>query len=316
MTPASDDAGGAAPADAATDSTTAAGTTDELPPDVPGEARFVEANGRRFHVVEAGPDDGDLLLLLHGFPEFWYGWHHQIRPLANAGYHVVVPDQRGYNRSEKPAEVSNYRMEYLAADVLGFVDAYGAETAALVGHDWGGVVGWWVAIHHPDRLSEFVAVNAPHPTVTRDTLRGDPEQLLRSSYAMFFQLPVLPEAASRALNWRLPTRMMRESAMPGTFSAADFDRYRAAWSRPGAFTAMLNWYRAAARERARPETRRVTVPTRVIWGSGDQFLKRRMAHDSLAYCVDGRFSLVDEATHWVQHEQPVTVTDLILDELD
>ncbi len=208
-----------------------------------------------------------------------------------------------------------YDLGALAADVTGFIDAYGRETAALVGHDSGGVVGWWVAIHHPERLSAFVAANAPHPTVIRDTLRSDPEQLLKSSYAAFFPLPALPEVVSRALNWRLPTRMMRASAMPGTFSTADFDRYRAAWSRPGAFTAMLNWYRAAARERPKPNSPRVSVPTRIIWGTGDGFLKTRMAHDSLAYCADGRFSHVDEATHRVQHEQPVAVADLILDEL-
>ena len=311
MTPASDDAGGAPDAEAGADM-----RTDDLPPDVPGEARFVEANGRRFHAVEAGPAAGDLLLLLHGFPEFWYGWRHQIRPLADAGYHVVVPDQRGYNRSEKPEAVGAYGIESLAADVLGLVDAYGHETAALVGHDWGGIVGWWVALHHPERLSAFVAANAPHPTVARDRLRSDPEQLLRSSYAAFFQLPVLPEALSRAFDWRLTVRGMRESAMPGTFTAVDFDRYRAAWSRPGAFTAMLNWYRAAARQRPRPATPHVSVPTRVVWGVGDQFLKQQLAHDSLAYCEDGRFSHVDEATHWVQHEQPVKVADLILDELE
>lgn len=290
-------------------------TTDDLPPDAPAESRFLDANGRRFHVVEAGPADGDLLLLLHGFPEFWYGWRHQIRPLANAGYRVVVPDQRGYNHSEKPDRVREYGIERLAADAVGLIDASDRETAALVGHDWGGVVGWWVAIHHPERLSGFVAVNAPHPTVVRNALFGDPEQLLRSSYAAFFQLPAVPEAVSRALNWRLPVRSMRESAMPGAFSAGDFDRYRAAWSRPGAFTAMLNWYRAAARQRPRPDSSRVTVPTRVVWGVGDQFLKRRMAHDSADHCTDGRVSLVNQATHWVQHERPGTVADLILDEL-
>ncbi|QLG61497.1 alpha/beta fold hydrolase [Halorarum salinum] len=313
MSPASDEAG-VDPSDP-DGAGVAVDATDDLPPEVPGEARYVEANGRRFHVVEAGPADGDLVLLLHGFPEFWYGWRHQIRPLAEAGYRVVVPDQRGYNRSEKPEAVRDYRIEHLTADVLGFIDAHGRETAALVGHDWGGVVGWWVALRHPERLSTFVAANAPHPTVFRETLRSDPEQLLRSSYAAFFQLPVLPERASRALNWRLPTWLMRESSMPGTFSAADFDRYRAAWSRPGAFTAMLNWYRAAARERPRPSDPEVTVPTRIVWGAGDRFLRRLMAHDSLSYCVDGRFSHVDEATHWVQHEQPVRVADLILDEL-
>ena len=296
-------------------SLSAATDPETLPPDVPGESTFVEANGRTFHVVEAGPDDGDLVLLLHGFPEFWYGWRDQIRPLVNEGYRVVVPDQRGYNRSERPGRVRDYRIEALSADVTGLIDAYDRETAALVGHDWGGVVGWWTALHSPERLSSFVAVNAPHPTVVRRTLSGDPVQLFRSSYALFFQLPKVPEALTRAANWRLPVRMMRESSMPGTFSTADFDRYRAAWRREGAFTAMLNWYRAAARRRPTPETDEVAVPTRLIWGVHDQFLKHRMAYDSVDYCADGRITNIHEATHWVQHEQPAKVADTILAEL-
>ena len=293
----------------------AAREPDDLPAGVPGESTFVDANGRTFHVVEAGPETGDLVVLLHGFPEFWYGWREAIRPLVGAGYRVVVPDQRGYNRSERPGSVSAYRIEALSADVLGLIDAYDREEAALVGHDWGGVVGWWTALHDPDRLSAFLPVNAPHPTVIRRTLAGDPTQLLRSSYAAFFQLPRIPEAVVRAGDWRLPVTMMRESSMPGTFSTADFDRYRAAWGREGAFTAMLNWYRAAARSRPVPETDRVEVPTRLIWGAHDQFLKRRMAHDSVDHCADGRMTTFPEATHWVQHEQPAKVADAILDEL-
>ncbi|UIO99429.1 alpha/beta fold hydrolase [Halobaculum sp. CBA1158] len=293
----------------------AAREAESLPADVPGAARFVEANDRTFHVVEAGPDDGELVLLLHGFPEFWYGWRDQIRPLANEGYRVVVPDQRGYNRSERPDRVRDYRIEELADDATGLIDAYDRETAALVGHDWGGIVGWWVALHAPERLSAFVPVNAPHPTALRRRLRSDPSQLLRSSYAGFFQLPRIPEALTRAGGWRIATRMLRESSMPGTFSAADLDRYREAWGREGAFTAMLNWYRAAARDRPVPETDRAEVPTRLIWGVHDQFLKRPLAHDSVSYCTDGRLTTVQEATHWVQHEQPAKVANAILDEL-
>ncbi|SHG79274.1 alpha/beta fold hydrolase [Halobaculum gomorrense] len=298
-----------------TTSLSAATDPDTLPRDVPGEATFVEANGRTFHVVEAGPEGGDLVLLLHGFPEFWYGWHDQIRPLVNEGYRVVVPDQRGYNRSERPGRVRDYRIEALSADVTGLIDAYDRETAAVVGHDWGGVVGWWTALHSPGRLSSFVAVNAPHPTVIRQTLTSDPAQLLRSGYAAFFQLPKVPEALTRAANWRLPVAMMRESSMPGTFSTQDFDRYRAAWRKEGAFTAMLNWYRAAARRRPEPEADEVAVPTRLIWGVHDQFLKHRMAYDSVDHCADGRITNIQEATHWVHHEQPVKVADVICDEL-
>jgi pimeloyl-ACP methyl ester carboxylesterase len=289
--------------------------TDDLPDGVPGEARYRTVGGRRFHVVEAGPPDGELVVLLHGFPEFWYGWRDQIAPVVEAGYRVAVPDQRGYNRSAKPRSVSAYRIHNLAADVSGLIEAYDRDSAHVVGHDWGGVVGWWLAIHDPERVDRLVTANAPHPTVIRRTLRRDPAQLARTSYALAFQLPALPEAASRAFGWRLPRTMMRRTAMPGTFDAADFRRYRAAWERDGAFTTMLHWYRANGRSVPRPEADEVEVPTRVIWGAGDRFLHQRMAHDSLDYCSDGRLTLLEEGTHWLQHDVPVKVADAILDEL-
>jgi len=131
-------------------------------------------------------------VLLHGFPEFWYGWHETIVSLANAGYRVVVPDQRGYNLSEKPSAVSDYRIDALARDVVGLIDAYDRETAAVAGHDWGAAVGWWLALHHADRVSEFVAVNVPHPTVFERALRTSWDQRLKSWYVLAFQLPKLP----------------------------------------------------------------------------------------------------------------------------
>ena len=286
---------------------------DSLPADVPGERRSVTVDGRRFHLIDAGPADGELVLLLHGFPEFWYGWRDQIGPLARAGYRVLVPDQRGYNRSAKPDAVSAYRIDRLASDVTGLIDAHDRETAAIVGHDWGGVVGWWLAIHEQRRVRRLVACNAPHPTVIRRRLRTDPGQLLRSSYAVAFQLPTVPEALSRAFDWRLPVRRMRRTSLPGTFDAAEFDRYRTAWDR--SFTTMLHWYRAAARSRPRPETDEVDVPTRVIWGASDTFLPHAMAFDSLELCTDGRSTTLEDATHWLQHEFPVRVADAILDEL-
>ncbi|MEZ3116556.1 alpha/beta fold hydrolase [Halobaculum sp. MBLA0147] len=289
--------------------------TDTLPETVPGEARYRRVDGEQFHVVEAGPADGELVVCLHGFPEFWYGWHEQIGPLARAGYRVVVPDQRGYNRSPKPSHVAAYRIDRLADDVVGLIDAYDRDRAHVVGHDWGGVVGWWLAIHHPERLRRLVTANAPHPTVIRRTLRRNPTQLARTAYAVAFQLPAVPEAVSRAFDWRLPRTTMRRTAMPGTFDDRDFDRYRAAWERDGAFTTMLHWYRANGRRRPEPETDRVDVPTRVVWGARDRFLRRGMAHESLEHCTDGRFTGLEEATHWLQHDVPTKVTDAILDEL-
>ena len=288
--------------------------TDDLPSHVPGTTRYRTVNGRRFHLVEAGPESGELVVLLHGFPEFWWGWHAQIGPLARAGYRVVVPDQRGYNRSAAPDTVSAYRIERLASDVTGLIDAYDRESAAVVGHDWGGVVGWWVTLHSPERVRRLVTANGPHPTVIRRTLSRDPGQLARTSYAFAFQLPAIPEAVTRAFDWRLPVRMMRRTSLPGTFDTTDFDRFRGAWDR--SFSTMLDWYRANGRSRPVPETDTVTVPTRVIWGASDRFLQQSMAFDSLDYCTDGRSTVLEDATHWLHHEYPDDVTDAILAELD
>ena len=288
----------------------------EIPPEVPGESVRIRTSGAKLHAVRAGPSEGPLVVLLHGFPEFWYGWHEAIAPLANAGYRVVVPDQRGYNRSEKPSGVSPYHIEELAADVAEIVEAHGCESAGIVGHDWGGAVGWWLAMHRPERVSSFVAVNAPHPSVMYRRLGESWSQRLRSWYILGFQVPRVPEAVARAGNWRLIVRGMQKSSLPGTFSPVDFRRYRRAWSRPGAFTAMVNWYRAVGRDRPRPETARVEPETLVIWGARDQYLEREMARESLEYCDDGRLKTHEDATHWVHHEEPVAVADEIRDHLD
>ena len=289
---------------------------DEIPDEVPGESRAVETNGVTLHVVEAGPEDGKLLVLLHGFPEFWYGWHETIGPLTNAGYRVVVPDQRGYNLSEKPPAVSAYRIDELANDVVGLIDAYGREQAAVAGHDWGAAVGWWLALTHPDRVSELTAVNVPHPTVFESTLRQSWDQRLKSWYILAFKLPILPEAVASAGNWRLAVRGLRDTSNPGTFDDEDIRRYRRAWNRDGAFEAMVNWYRAIVRDRPTPPTPHVTVPTLVIWGAQDQFLTKRMAGRSVEHCSDGRLVTIDTATHWVIHEDPHRVADAIADHAD
>jgi pimeloyl-ACP methyl ester carboxylesterase len=288
-------------------------TPEGYPAEEPGESVYVETNGVRLHTVQAGPDDGPLVVLLHGFPEFWYGWHDQLRPLANAGYRVVVPDQRGYNLSDKPDGVDAYHLDELAADVVGLVDALGAETAYLVGHDWGAAVAWWVALHHPERVEKLCVANVPHPHVFSRSLRRHWDQRLRSWYVLFFQLPVVPELLSRFHGWDVLVRTMRRTSLPGTFTVADFERYREAWNQPGAFRAMVNWYRAIVRARPRPRQTRVTVPTLVIWGAQDQFLRKSMARESVDLCDDGRLMLCEDATHWVHHEEPVRVAEAIVE---
>ncbi|TQQ80919.1 alpha/beta hydrolase [Halonotius terrestris] len=283
---------------------------------LPGESVVVDTNGIRLHTRQAGPEDGPLVVLLHGFPEFWYGWHRQIEPLAEAGYRVIVPDQRGYNRSDKPDGVASYHIEELAADVVGLIDAADRETAAVAGHDWGAAVGWWLALSHPDRLDSLTTVNVPHPTVMEQTLRNSWSQRFKSWYMLAFQVPMLPEAISKANNCRVLQRGLEDSSRPGTFSATDIEHYREAWTQPGALTAMINWYRAMVRYRPRPARQQVSVPTLVMWGQEDEFLEAKMADESLDYCDDGQLVTFPSATHWVLHEKPAATADELLAHLD
>ena len=284
-----------------------------LPDAVAAESVFVETNGISLHTVQAGPEDGPLVVLLHGFPECWYGWHRQLGPLANAGYRVVVPDQRGYNLSDKPTGVDSYHIRELAADIVGLIDACGRGQAAVAGHDWGAAVAWWLGLEYPNRLSRLCIVNVPHPTVFEQTLRESWSQRLNSWYVLYFQLPGLPELTTRLGDWRLMARSLESTSRPGTFSRTDLDRYRTAWSEPGAITGMLNWYRAIVRYRPQPVRQRVSAPTLVLWGTDDAFLEIEMAHDSLGFCEDGTLQLVDDASHWVLHEEPAVAVEALLD---
>lgn len=274
--------------------------------------RFVTTNGVRLHVVEAGPADGPLVVLLHGFPELWYGWRRQIEPLAGAGYRVLVPDQRGYNLSDKPRGVSAYRLDALAGDVVGLIEDAGREKAAIVGHDWGAIVAWWLALTHAERLERLAILNVPHPAVMRRHLRSSRRQLRRSWYIFLFQLPWLPEWFLRRRGFRNAVRALRASR-PGTFSDADIEVYREAWSQPGALRSMLHWYRAALRAPSRrPPSVRVSVETLMLWGCRDVALGREMAAPSIDLCDKGRLILFEQASHWLQHEEAENVTRLLL----
>jgi pimeloyl-ACP methyl ester carboxylesterase len=276
------------------------------------EHRTLTVNGIELHTVLAGPADGPPVVLLHGFPEFWYGWRHQIGPLAAAGHRVIAPDLRGYNLSGKPARRRSYRPWVLQGDVLGLLKALEIERADLVGHDWGGLLAWWLALEHPQRLRRLVILNTPHPKVFRDTLKRRPGQQLRSGYLLLFQLPAAPELLLRTGDYFWMRQAMRRSSRPGTFSEADMARYVKAWAQPGALTAMLNWYRAARGDpTVVPRQSRVSVPTLMLWGERDLFLHRRMAADSVALCEQGRLERMPEATHWLQHEESERVNALI-----
>ncbi|HEX4683185.1 MAG TPA: alpha/beta hydrolase [Gemmatimonadaceae bacterium] len=270
----------------------------------------IATNGIRLNVACAGPSDGPLIVLLHGFPEFWYSWRRQIEPLAVAGFRVLAPDMRGYNLSDKPRGLAAYRIDRVAADIVGLIDHAGREKAVVVGHDWGGAVAWSVAMRHADRVERLVVLNCGHPAAMIARLRTDSRQRRKSWYIFLFQVPWLPETYARAKGFRSLVNALRATSKPGTFSDVDISRYRQAWSQPGAMTAMINYYRATLQRRAPHVSPRIRVPTRIIWGTADAFLLRELAGDSLAFCDRGTVTYLD-ASHWVQHELADEVTRLI-----
>jgi pimeloyl-ACP methyl ester carboxylesterase len=278
------------------------------------EELWFEHEGVRLHAVAAGPKVGPLVILLHGFPEFWYSWRKQIGPLTKAGLRVVVPDQRGYNISSKPPEIADYAAGNLVADVIFIADQLGAERFFLAGHDWGAAVAWATALQFPQRLKKLAILNVPHPAVFLHTLRTNPRQMLRSWYMAFFQLPRIPEARFSANNFAMGIRSLVASSRPGTFTQEDLDRYRKAWANPGTATAMINWYRAVFRNRPPlPADPMVHVPTRILWGQRDKFLLPEMAQQSVKYCDIAELTYFPNATHWLQHEEPKAISAALIE---
>src|SRR5213076_2300927 len=201
--------------------------------------RFAAVNGVRLHWVEAGA--GPLVVLLHGFPEFWYSWRRQIPALVRAGFRIIAPDLRGYNQSGKPRGVAAYRMTTIVQDVAALIARSGDVPCDVVAHDWGGVAAWLHAMTHPDQLRRLVVLNSPHPVPFRRELRRSSEQRIRALYMLFFRLPVLPELFLRlgGLRWMM--------SAAGRFTPDDLREYAHAWRQPGAITGMVNYYRAIGR---------------------------------------------------------------------
>jgi pimeloyl-ACP methyl ester carboxylesterase len=280
----------------------------------PGDLQHLtfENGDVRLHAVAAGPPDGPVVLLLHGFPEFWYGWRHQIGPLAAAGFRVVIPDQRGYNTSSKPRGVARYRLRELASDVVAIIDQLGRRRVYLAGHDWGAMVAWAVAAWHGDKVTRLVILNVPHPGVMFRFLLKHPGQLRRSWYTFFFQLPRLPELFFSGWNFRAGVQSMVWTSRPGTFTPEDLSMYRSAWAQPGALTAMINWYRALFRYRGNSRVERIEVPTRILWGKKDAFLLPSLASVSQRQCAQSEIVWFDRATHWLHLEEPELVNSALI----
>jgi epoxide hydrolase 4 len=264
------------------------------------------------HYVEAGV--GPMVVLLHGFPEFWFGWRRQIGPLAAAGFRVVVPDTRGYNLSSRPHEVEAYAVDRLATDIRGLITELGSESASLVGHDWGGTIAWTAAMNHPDVVDRLAILNAAHPRRLQQGLMN-PNQLRKSWYFFFFALPGLPEDVVQARNWHFFRHFLHDANPP--YTPEELERYVEAWAQPGAATGMINYYRASVRasqKEAKAAIRAISAPTLVIWGQRDGYLGEDLAepeHDDVPN-LQGVERLAD-ASHWVHHDEAERVNELLLD---
>ena len=276
--------------------------------------RYADLGDVRLHYVEAG--EGSLVLLLHGFPQFWYQWRHQIPALVEAGFRVVAPDMRGYNLSDKPLGVRAYRVELLARDVERLILACGEQTAVVVGHDWGAIAAWIAAMRHPERVEKLAILNVPHPARSLDGLLS-PMQLLRSSYMFFFQIPRLPEEVIRAGDFGLLRSVFRsDPVQPEALTAEDIERYIEAIAQPEVLTASLNYYRALLRNprEMRALLQRVEAPVLVIWGEKDRFLSRRLAEPPRLWVPNlVRVKRLPDASHWVAEDRPLEVNTLLLD---
>jgi pimeloyl-ACP methyl ester carboxylesterase len=265
----------------------------------------------RLHYVEAG--EGPLVVLLHGFPEFWYGWRMQIPALAAAGFRVVAPDMRGYNLSSKPTGVAAYSSAHLAGDVRDLVAERGVSRAHLVGHDWGGAVAWATATLHPEVVDRLAVLNVPHPRRLMQALRTR-VQLRRSWYMFAFQLPVLPERLVSSGRWKWLRAGFEHDARPGAYTLADIELYTHAWAQPDALTAAINYYRAAFRHPPVGRSRPIQAPTLVIWGERDRYLGSELAEPDRRDVPNLRsVARLPNGSHWVAADEPDRVNELLVE---
>jgi pimeloyl-ACP methyl ester carboxylesterase len=273
----------------------------------------IRGDGLFLHVARAG--SGRPVILLHGFPENWRTWTHQIPALTSAGFAVLAPDLRGYNESDRPSQREAYHLKHLVADVVALVRATGYDRAHVVGHDWGGILAWTFAGAHPELLDRLVILNAPHLDSYLRLTRTPSRQMLRSWYALFFRIPRVSEWALSARNFHLIRDLFRRQPFKPAFSEDETEAYIQALAKPGALTAALNWYRAnAAPDAVRlARSARVDAPTLVIWGVRDTSLGVELLDGLERVAPRVRVHRIADASHWVQNEVPDEVNRLLLE---
>lgn len=276
------------------------------------EHRYAKVNGIQLHYVEEG--SGELVILLHGFPEFWYGWKNQI-PVLSKKYRVVAPDMRGYNLSDKPTKVSDYKIDLLALDIAELIKTLGEEKAIVVGHDWGAAVAWAVACLHPQRVKKLAILNVPHPNEMSRAFKGfNFSQWKKSWYIFFFQLPFLPErviGTEKFFRATFKNMLMRREVI----TRDDIKKYVEAYRQPGAVKSAIAYYRAAFRSfLTAVKMPKVKAPVLMLWGEKDTALGKELTYRTKEYCESTCEILYDSTSgHFVQHDNPDWVNQKLLE---
>lgn len=274
------------------------------------EHRFIEANGIKIHYVTQG--EGPLVVLLHGFPEFWYAWRHQI-PFLAKNFQVVAPDLRGYGRTERPFHISDYQISILSEDIKGLILALGHQKAYIVGHDWGGAIAWNLALEKPEVVDRLAVLNCPHPYMFVKALRSNFSQIRKSWYIFFFQIPRVPEYFFKLNGKVLLKNLFRHSSAKNTFRDEDINLYYETMNQEGAFTSALNYYRAAFHKPKTSQKReKISSPTMLIWGEKDVALGKELTYN-MEPLFTGPFRLdyIPDCSHWANEEQPEIVNRLL-----
>ncbi len=278
------------------------------------EQTFFTLSQVKLHAAVAGPAEGPLVILLHGFPEHWYSWRHQIPALAAAGFRVIAPDQRGYNLSEKPSHIKDYAVDTLTQDIVDLIEQVGRKKAIIVGHDWGGVVAYRLAMDYPDQVKKLVILNSPHPRAfAREAKKF--RQLRRSWYMFYFRLPWLPESLFNFTPKLWAKKMFQGTAInKAAFSDKEVEVMAKAMAQPGAMRSMLHWYRAAFRFKPKNRTQQIQMPTLIIWGEEDVALNIHLL-DGMEPWFEGPLHIerIPDRGHWIQNEAPKKVNQLLLD---
>jgi len=283
-----------------------------------GKHKFISVNGVRLHYVEAGREDAPLLLFVHGFPEFWFSWRHQLKHFQQE-FRVVAFDNRGYNRSGQPEGIANYALEHLVEDVRGLVQGLGVERCSVVAHDWGGPIAWTFAALYPEMVDNLIICNCPHPIAMKTNQRGNWRQMLKSWYMVFFQCPVLPELLAMSEDSAQLNSLLKDARLPDHQEV--LEAYKFAFRDYTTWNRAINYYRCAASKRSRQwvekavgtKLQMIQARTLLIFGTSDKYLTVRAAQDSATFVKDFRLELLEGVSHWVQQEAPEAVNNLIED---